>query len=157
MSKRGNDAQALHEAKQLKNADNWKHLARWHGLWAITSYKRKTRATRPLAGAERSGFSVNHGAGRRLSRSAATRELSQRQIDDEYAAAGILVNTDGRVPLDEAAPCYKSSEEVIRAVTEAGLAEVVHKLWPLASLKGTDERRSRKKKGLQRKKTSQHY
>jgi tRNA-splicing ligase RtcB len=116
---------------------------------------------RPLAGAERSGFSVNHGAGRRLSRGAATRELSQRQIDDEYRAAGILVNMDGRVPLDEAAPCYKSSEEVTRAVTEAGLAEVVHKLWPLASLKGTEEKRSRRKmKGQQKgrgRKTSKHF
>ncbi len=111
---------------------------------------------RPLAGAERSGFSVNHGAGRRLSRGAATRELSQRQIDDEYREAGILVNIDGHVPLDEAAPCYKSSEEVTRAVTEAGLAEVVHKLWPLASLKGTEERKSRKRKGLRRK-SGNHY
>ncbi|HEX8492829.1 MAG TPA: RtcB family protein [Pyrinomonadaceae bacterium] len=110
---------------------------------------------RPLAGAERSGFSVNHGAGRRLSRGAATRELSQRQMDDEYAAAGILVNMDGRVPLDEAAPCYKSAEEVTRAVTEAGLAEVVHKLWPLASLKGTEERKGKRRKGV--KKTSKHY
>src|ERR687894_1711257 len=25
------DAKALKVAKQLKNADNWKHLARWHG------------------------------------------------------------------------------------------------------------------------------
>jgi tRNA-splicing ligase RtcB len=117
---------------------------------------------RPLAGAERSGFSVNHGAGRRLSRGAATRELSQRQMDDEYREAGILVNIDGRVPLDEAAPCYKSSEEVTRAVTEAGLAEVVHKLWPLASLKGTEEKRShnksRNKKGKgPRKKSSNHF
>jgi tRNA-splicing ligase RtcB (3'-phosphate/5'-hydroxy nucleic acid ligase) len=113
---------------------------------------------RPLAGAERSGFSVNHGAGRRLSRGAATRELSQRQMDDEYREAGILVNIDGRVPLDEAAPCYKSAEEVTRAVTEAGLAEVVHKLWPLASLKGTEEKRSRRKKGKgPRKKSSNHF
>ncbi|MDQ3684185.1 MAG: RtcB family protein, partial [Acidobacteriota bacterium] len=52
---------------------------------------------RPLAGAERSGYSVNHGAGRRLSRGEAMRTLSQRQIDDEYAAAGIMVNTNGRV------------------------------------------------------------
>ncbi len=110
---------------------------------------------RPLAGAERSGFSVNHGAGRRLSRGEATRTLSQRIIDDEYKAAGILVNVDGRVPLDEAAPAYKSSAEVTRAVTEAGLAEVVHKLWPLASLKGTEERRGKRRKGA--KKTSKHY
>jgi tRNA-splicing ligase RtcB len=113
---------------------------------------------RPLPGAVKSGFSVNHGAGRRLSRGEANRTLSQRQIDDEYAAAGILVNMDGRVPLDEAAPAYKSSEEVLRAVTEAGLAEVEHKLWPLASLKGIDEKkRRRKQKGQRGKRSSQHY
>jgi tRNA-splicing ligase RtcB len=127
---------------------------------------------RPLEGAANSGYSVNHGAGRRLSRGQAVRELSQRQIDDEYRAAGVLVNTDGRVPLDEAAPAYKSSAEVIEAVTAANLARVEHQLWPLASLKGVDERRGRKrfkggkgKRGprdpgdpLSRpKKTSEHY
>ncbi|MEK6280627.1 MAG: RtcB family protein [Acidobacteriota bacterium] len=113
---------------------------------------------RPLPGAVKSGFSVNHGAGRKLSRGQANRTLSQRQIDDEYAAAGILVNLDGRVPLDEAAPAYKSSEEVLRAVTEAGLAQVEHKLWPLASLKGIDEKKGgRKQKGKRDKQSSQHY
>jgi tRNA-splicing ligase RtcB len=114
---------------------------------------------RPLPGAVKSGFSVNHGAGRRLSRSQASRTLSQRQIDDEYAAAGILVNMDGRVPLDEAAPAYKSSEEVLRSVTEAGLAEVEHKLWPLASLKGVDERRRGKRERVKGKtrKSNRHY
>ena len=111
---------------------------------------------RPLPGAVKSGYSVNHGAGRRLSRGEARRSLSQRQMDDEYAAAGILVNTDGHVPLDEAAPCYKSSEEVVKAVIEAGLAEIEHKLWPLSSLKGTDERRARKGKGGKRK-SSAHF
>jgi tRNA-splicing ligase RtcB len=109
---------------------------------------------RPLAGAIKSGYSVNHGAGRKLSRGQANRTLSQRQIDDEYAAAGILVNIDGRVPLDEAAPAYKSSEEVLRAVTEAGLAEVEHKLWPLASLKGVDERKRDRKRKTKRGKIS---
>jgi tRNA-splicing ligase RtcB len=113
---------------------------------------------RPLPRAVKSGYSVNHGAGRKLSRGQANRTLSQRQIDDEYAAAGILVNIDGRVPLDEAAPAYKSSEEVLRAVTEAGLAEVEHKLWPLASLKGVDERKgSRKREGRQVKGSNRHY
>lgn len=110
---------------------------------------------RPLAGAEQSGFSVNHGAGRRLSRGEAVRTLSQRRTDDEYAAAGILVNTDGRVPLDEAAPCYKSSEEVIAAVVEAGLAEVEYRLWPLASLKDANERRRKKQRASKR--TGQHH
>lgn len=114
---------------------------------------------RPLAGAEKSGYSVNHGAGRRLSRGAAMRELSQRAIDDEYAAAGIIVNTDGRVPLDEAAPAYKSSQEVIEAVVGAGLAQIEHQLWPLASLKGTDERKGKRRNAAKRdrKKTSKHY
>jgi tRNA-splicing ligase RtcB len=111
---------------------------------------------RPLAGAVKSGFSVNHGAGRRLSRGEATRTLSQRAIDDEYRAAGILVNMDGRVPLDEAAPAYKSSEEVVRAVTEAGLAEVEHKLWPLASLKGTEAGKGKRRK-REGKKSNKHY
>jgi tRNA-splicing ligase RtcB len=112
---------------------------------------------RPLPGAERSGYSVNHGAGRRLSRGEASRTLSQRAMDDEYRAAGILVNTDGRVPLDEAAPAYKSSEEVVRAVTEAGLAEVQHKLWPLASLKGTEGGKGKRRKKGGKKSSSKHY
>jgi len=94
---------------------------------------------RPLAGSAKSGYSVNHGAGRRLSRSQAAKTLSQRKVDDEYAQAGILVNTDGRVPIDESAECYKSSEEVVKAVLDAGLAEVQYKLWPVSSLKGTEE------------------
>ncbi|HEX8710180.1 MAG TPA: RtcB family protein [Pyrinomonadaceae bacterium] len=100
---------------------------------------------RPSEKALNSGFSVNHGAGRRLSRGEANRSLNQRQIDDEYAAAGILVNVDGRVPLDEAAPAYKSAAEVIEAVVGAGLATIEYRLWPLASLKGTEGGKSRKR------------
>ena len=93
-----------------------------------------------------------------MSRGEAARTLSQRAIDDEYAEAGIIVNTDGRVPLDEAAPCYKPSEEVIQAVVGAGLAEIEHRLWPLASLKGIDAAKNRKRqKGKPVKKSSQHY
>jgi tRNA-splicing ligase RtcB len=115
---------------------------------------------RPLEGAINSGYSVNHGAGRRLSRGAANRELSQRAIDDEYREAGIVVNTNGRVPLDEAAPAYKSSQEVIEAVTAAGLARIEHALYPLASLKGADERKGKQRfKGGKGggKKSSNHY
>ncbi|MDQ3804096.1 MAG: RtcB family protein [Acidobacteriota bacterium] len=118
---------------------------------------------RPLAGAVNSGYSVNHGAGRRLSRGEANRTLSQRQVDDEYAAAGIVVNADGRVPLDEAAPAYKPAEEVVAAVVGAGLASVEHRLWPLASLKGVDERKGRRRKGRgprngkEGRKSGEHY
>jgi tRNA-splicing ligase RtcB len=100
-----------------------------------------------------------------MSRGEAARTLSQRKIDDEYREAGIQVNADGRVPLDEAAACYKASEEVVAAVVGAGLAEIEHSLWPLASLKGVDEKRGRKGKGKREqsrssaegKKTSEHF
>jgi tRNA-splicing ligase RtcB len=95
---------------------------------------------RPLAGAVASGYSVNHGAGRRLSRSAAMQQLDQAAVDAEYRSRGIVVNADGRVPLDEAGPAYKSSQEVIGAVVAAGLAEIEHRLRPLASLKAADAR-----------------
>jgi tRNA-splicing ligase RtcB len=139
---------------------------RGHPVLIPGSNKDWSYILRPLAGAERSGFSVNHGAGRRISRGEANRTLSQRQMDDEYREAGVIVNADGRVPLDEAAPCYKPSEEVVAAVVGAGLAEIEHSLWPLASLKGVDERkRGRRGKGkperkggrAEGKKTSEHY
>jgi tRNA-splicing ligase RtcB len=92
----------------------------------------------PASGAEKCAFSVNHGAGRRMSRAQARKQLSQKAINAEYAQAGILVNDHGDVPLDEAGPAYKSSEQVIEAVVQAGLATVQYRLWPLASLKGVD-------------------
>jgi len=101
---------------------------------------------RPLPDAALSGYSVNHGAGRQLSRSEAFRRLAQSQIDAEYRQAGILVNLNGRVPIDEAAPCYKPSREVVAAVVDAGLARIEHELWPLSSLKGTEERPSKRGK-----------
>ena len=78
---------------------------------------------RPLAGRRATAATRSTTARAAACRAARpTRTLSQRKIDDEYREAGILVNTDGRVPLDEAAPCYKPSEEVVAAVVGAGLA-----------------------------------
>jgi RNA-splicing ligase RtcB len=48
------------------------------------------------------------------------------------------VNTDGRVPIDEAGPAYKPAREVVDAVVGAGLATVEYELRPLASLKGSN-------------------
>ena len=93
---------------------------------------------RPLHGAVRSAYSVNHGAGRRMSRTQAEKTLDRAEMNQRYRDAGILVNADGRVPIDESAPCYKPSREVVDCVVEAGLAEIEYELWPLASLKGTD-------------------
>ncbi len=93
---------------------------------------------RPLPGAARSLYSVNHGCGRRKSRTAARRDISQAQADRQMKDLGVMVNAGGRVPVDESPDCYKPAEEVIRAVTEAGLARVEVRLTPIASIKGAD-------------------
>jgi tRNA-splicing ligase RtcB len=93
---------------------------------------------RPLPGASRCLYSVNHGCGRRKSRSAARREISQAEADRRMRELGVLVNAGAAVPVDESPECYKPAEEVIRAVEQAGLAEVEVRLWPLASIKGND-------------------
>lgn len=122
---------------------NWEHTG--HPVLIPGSNKDYSYILRPRPEAVRSAFSVNHGAGRRLSRSEAARTLSQSQMNREYKKAGIVVNHDGHVPIDESAPCYKSSAEVVAAVVEARLATIEHTLWPLSSLKGTEEPRSKKK------------
>ena len=93
---------------------------------------------RPRAGAARCLYSVNHGAGRRKSRTSARREISQADANRRMKDLGVMVNAGGQVPVDESPACYKPSDEVIRAVTEAGLAEVETRLLPIASIKGND-------------------
>ena len=109
-----------------------------HPVLIPGSNRDRSFVLRPSEGAVRSLYSVNHGAGRRMSRHAAARQLDRRQVEDDYRRAGILVNTDGRVPIDEAGPAYKPAREVVDAVVEAGLATVEVELRPLASLKGRD-------------------
>ncbi|MCA2978609.1 MAG: RtcB family protein [Myxococcaceae bacterium] len=88
-------------------------------------------------GAAESLFSVNHGAGRRLSRAAARRELSQRETDARLEARGVVLNTR-HTPLDESGPAYKDLAQVLDAVETAGLAQVERRLRPLACIKGND-------------------
>lgn len=88
-------------------------------------------------GAQASLFSVNHGAGRRLSRSKARRELDQKTTDLRLAKRGVVLNTRN-VPLDESGPCYKDLDQVLASVEEAGLAKVARRLRPVACIKGND-------------------
>jgi tRNA-splicing ligase RtcB len=110
----------------------------------------------PEPGAVKSAYSVNHGAGRRMSRGEAVRKLDQRKVNEQYRRDGIVVNLDGEVPLDESNACYKSSEEVVQAVVRAGLARIERRLWPLASIKGNEKagarsrRRGRKERDKKR-------
>ena len=78
-------------------------------------------------GAQKSCFSVNHGAGRALGRKAATRTLDQKKIDQEFTDHDILTNCRF-YPKDEAPAAYKDFNEVLRSVTSAGLARTVAKL-----------------------------
>ena len=78
-------------------------------------------------GAELSCFSVNHGAGRALSRRKAKKTLDQQQIDRDLEQHDILSNC--RVyPRDEAPAAYKDFEEVLRSVKVSGLASEVARL-----------------------------
>jgi tRNA-splicing ligase RtcB (3'-phosphate/5'-hydroxy nucleic acid ligase) len=101
------------------------------GSMGDTSY-----VLRPLPGAARSLYSVNHGCGRRMSRTAARRAISQHAANQRMRELGVVVNGGRDVPVDESPDCYKPAEQVIRAVVDAGLARVETRLRPLASIKG---------------------
>ncbi|MDR1957880.1 MAG: RtcB family protein [Planctomycetaceae bacterium] len=78
-------------------------------------------------GAVKSCYSVNHGAGRQMSRMKANRELDQRGINDELDAEDILTNCRN-YPKDEAPAAYKDFREVLKSVEGAGLAREVARL-----------------------------
>ncbi|MCU0797044.1 MAG: RtcB family protein [Akkermansiaceae bacterium] len=78
-------------------------------------------------GAERTAWSVNHGAGRQMGRKHAFRTLDQQTVDQEFDASDILTNCR-KYPLDEAPDAYKCFPEVLRSVEAAGLAETVARL-----------------------------
>ena len=88
-------------------------------------------------GASASCFSVNHGSGRALSRTAAKKQLDQRKIDQQMTKLDVVLNTP-KTPIDESGPCYKDLSKVLAAIEEAGLARVRHRLRPVACIKGND-------------------
>jgi tRNA-splicing ligase RtcB len=76
------------------------------------------------AGAERTAWSVNHGAGRQMGRKHAARTLDQKTVDAEFEATDIMSNCR-KYPIDEAPDAYKNFSEVLRSVEAANLAEGV--------------------------------
>jgi tRNA-splicing ligase RtcB len=88
-------------------------------------------------GAEKSCYSVNHGAGRRKGRKAAIRELDQAKVDAGLEAHDILTNCR-QYPKDEAPAAYKDFNEVLRSVEEAGLARTVARLKARFVIKDAD-------------------
>lgn len=85
--------------------------------------------------AEESYYSVNHGAGRRMSRGEAKRTISRE--DFEKTMGDVLYNArDFRQVVDEAPSAYKDITEVVDVLVDAGLTRKVVKLKPLAVIKG---------------------
>lgn len=79
--------------------------------------------------------SVNHGAGRQLSRSAARKAVSREQFTSQVG--NVLINVrDCRQLLDEAPAAYKDIDEVVETLAGIGLTRKIVRLMPLAVIKG---------------------
>jgi tRNA-splicing ligase RtcB (3'-phosphate/5'-hydroxy nucleic acid ligase) len=93
---------------------------------------------RPRPGAANALWSVNHGCGRKLSRTEARQRITQGMANKQMKKLGVMVNAGGDVPIDESPDVYKPAKDVLDAILEADLATVETTLTPLASLKGVD-------------------
>jgi len=82
-------------------------------------------------GAEESFQSCAHGAGRRMSRSAATKAFTPQDVAAQ--TAGVLCRKDKGV-IDEIPAAYKPIEEVM--VNQADLVDVIHTLKQVICVKG---------------------
>jgi tRNA-splicing ligase RtcB len=89
-------------------------------------------------GAYRESFgSTCHGAGRRLSRTAARRQAQGRELKREFREMGIEVRGASFATVAEEIPeAYKDVAEVVDAVDGAGIGRKVAQLRPLGVLKG---------------------
>jgi tRNA-splicing ligase RtcB len=78
-----------------------------------------------------------HGAGRRLSRTAAVKAAKGRRIDRELAEVGVVARARSWKGLAEEQPeAYKDVDEVVDVVHRAGLAKKVARLRPIGVVKG---------------------
>jgi tRNA-splicing ligase RtcB len=81
--------------------------------------------------------SACHGAGRCMSRHAATRQWSGRKIVDHLATEGIIIRSPSSRGVAEEAPgAYKDVTAVVDASEHAGLARKVARLRPMICIKG---------------------
>jgi tRNA-splicing ligase RtcB (3'-phosphate/5'-hydroxy nucleic acid ligase) len=86
---------------------------------------------------ERSFGTTCHGAGRRLSRTAARKQVAGNELRRELEARGIVVRCPSPKGLAEEAPfAYKDVDRVVRVVERAGLARRVARLVPIGVVKG---------------------
>jgi tRNA-splicing ligase RtcB len=81
--------------------------------------------------------STCHGAGRRLSRTGARKQVQGAELRRELEAQGIVVRSPSNKGLAEEAPlAYKDVEHVVDIVERAGLSRRVVQLVPLGVIKG---------------------
>ena len=86
---------------------------------------------------ERAFGSTCHGAGRRLSRTAARKQVAGAELRRELESRGIVVRCPSPKGLAEEAPlAYKDVDRVVRVVEDAGLARRVARLRPIGVVKG---------------------
>lgn len=82
-------------------------------------------------------YTVNHGAGRTMSRHAAMKAVRGEDVVRRLKEKGILVKCRSIRGIAEEAPlAYKNIDEVVEVVHNAGLSKKVAKLIPLAVIKG---------------------
>lgn len=84
---------------------------------------------------ERTGYSVNHGAGRRMSRTAAKEQISEGMMQEALGEVQLLGAARSSIR-DEAPQAYKNVHEVVDVLVDAGIAEAVAHLQPLVVIKG---------------------
>jgi tRNA-splicing ligase RtcB len=78
-----------------------------------------------------------HGAGRRLSRTAARKQIGGAELRRGLEARGIVVRSPSNKGLAEEAPfAYKDVDRVVAVVARAGLSRPVVRLTPLGVVKG---------------------
>lgn len=81
--------------------------------------------------------STCHGAGRRMSRTQAKREIHGQELKQKLNERGIVINAGSLFGLAEEAPtAYKDVDEVVEVVHQAGIARKVARFRPLAVIKG---------------------
>jgi tRNA-splicing ligase RtcB len=81
--------------------------------------------------------SACHGAGRSMSRHAATKRWQGRKVVDDLAARGVLIRSPSLRGVAEEAPgAYKDVTAVVDAADHAGLARKVARLEPVICVKG---------------------
>jgi tRNA-splicing ligase RtcB len=86
---------------------------------------------------ERSFGTTCHGAGRRMSRTAARKQVRGNELRRELQARGIVVRCPSPKGLAEEAPlAYKDVDRVVTVVEQAGLARRVARLVPIGVVKG---------------------